>query len=49
VGLSPTNRRGNMEKDKDILEKAIERHAKDLDKKELEMVLRFIYSLKDFR
>lgn len=38
-----------MENDNMILRQAIERHAENLDTKELEMVLRFIYSLEEFR
>lgn len=35
--------------DKQKLIQAINSESEDMDKKELEMVLRFIYSLKDFR
>lgn len=35
--------------DNEKLRQAIENHAKELDRKELEMVLRFIHSLEDFR
>ena len=35
--------------DKEKLILAINSHAEDMDEKELEMVLRFIHSLKDFR
>ena len=35
--------------DKQKLIQAINSHAEDMDEKELEMVLRFIHSLKDFR
>jgi hypothetical protein len=35
--------------DKQKLRNGIEEHTKDMDVKELEMVLRFIHSLKDFR
>lgn len=35
--------------DKQKLRHGIEEHTKSMDVKELEMVLRFIHSLKDFR
>lgn len=35
--------------DKQSLTQAITNHTNDMDVKELEMVLRFIHSLKDFR
>lgn len=38
-----------MENSKQELAKAIDRHMEGMTSKELEMVLRFIYSLKDFR
>ncbi len=48
AGVQRPTRRGNME-DKQALKIAIERHAEDMTTEELEMVLRFIYNLKDFR
>jgi hypothetical protein len=41
-------RRGTMD-DKKILQEAINNHTEDMTPEELEMVLRFIHSLKDFR
>ena len=41
-------RRGTME-DKKILREAINNHTEDMTPEELEMILRFIHSLKDFR
>ena len=38
-----------MSKNQEQLIQAINRHAENMNEKELEMVLRFIYSLKDFR
>jgi hypothetical protein len=35
--------------DNEKLRQAIETHTKGLDQKELEMVLRFVYSLEEFR
>lgn len=35
--------------DKQKLNQAIDKNKEDLNEKELEMVLRFIYSLKEFR
>ena len=35
--------------DKEKLIQAINSHSEDMNEKELEMVLRFIHSLKDFR
>lgn len=35
--------------DKQALKTAIDRHTEDMTPEELEMVLRFIHSLKDFR
>ena len=38
-----------MSANKDALIQGIDKHLTDMNEKELEMVLRFIYSLKDFR
>ena len=38
-----------MSKNQEKLIQAINSHAENMNEKELEMVLRFIYSLKDFR
>ena len=38
-----------MKNNKQELAKAIDRHMEGMTSKELEMILRFIHSLKDFR
>lgn len=45
---SAPEKEGNMEKEQ-ALRNAIGRHTEDMTPEELEMVLRFIHSLKDFR
>ena len=48
VGFVMPTKEGYME-DKQALKTAIGRHTEDMTPEELEMVLRFIHSLKDFR
>jgi len=38
-----------MSKNQEALIQVIDKHLPDMNEKELEMVLRFVYSLKDFR
>lgn len=38
-----------MNTNNEILKQAVDRHMETMTEKELEMVLRFIYNLKDFR